>query len=33
MANKPYENCVIEAKLEDLYTTKLDLNPFIMMKD
>lgn len=29
MANKPYENCVIEAKLEDLYTTKLDLNPFI----
>ena len=29
MANKPYDNVVIEAKLEDLYTTKLDLNPFI----
>lgn len=29
MAHSLYQNIAIKAKLEDLYTTKMDLNPFI----
>lgn len=33
MANKPYQNFVLAAKLEDFYKTKLDLNQFITIND